>query len=378
MTVLTLAQVRALRLRALLLTGARGLVLDGGASAVACVVEHLGAMQAQDVASARWSLGVRLPGTPQAEVVAAIDRGYVLRTWPMRGTIHLVPSRDAAWMTALMSRRPRAAAASRRAALGLTDADVARGTEALREALTGTRLTRAACLAALDEAGVSPAGQRGYHVIVDAAQSGAVCLAGEEGKEQLFARLDEWAPDPAHPSRDEGLATLATRFVRSHGPVTERDFARWTGLPLRDCRAGIAGAEASVEAVETEAGPMLVAPAALEEPAVDLEDLALPGFDELVLGYADRSAQLDKAHEPSVVPGGNGVFRSTFVLDGRVVGTWRRTLRAHSVEVEAHDIVGLSRRDRQRCERALSPFGAFVGLPVTVTWATPPRQRARS
>ncbi|WP_062518241.1 winged helix DNA-binding domain-containing protein [Demequina gelatinilytica] len=366
---LSLARIRGMRMRALLLTGERGHALGEGPGGVGRVVEHMGAMQAQDVASGRWSLGVRLPGLTAADVDAAIDSGEVLRTWPMRGTMHLVPPRDAAWMTALMSSRPRAAAAARRAGLGLTDSDVARGAEALRDALAGRRLTRSACLEALDAAGIPPAGQRGYHVMVDAAQAGVVCVAGEQGKEQLFALLDEWAPDPHRPTRDEGLGILAARYVRSHGPVTERDLARWTGLPLRDCRAGIAVAGDAVTRVETEAGTMLVAPDALAAEAVDLDDLALPGFDELVLGYGDRTAQLDKEHEAAVVPGGNGVFRSTFVLGGRVVGTWRRTLRARSVSVEAHDIVGLGASERERCERALEPFGAFVGLPVTLGWA---------
>ncbi|WP_062383041.1 winged helix DNA-binding domain-containing protein [Demequina iriomotensis] len=366
---LDLPSIAALRPRSLLLTGARGEALGDGPGAVARVVEHLGAMQAQDIASARWSLGVRLPGAVGADIDAALERGEALRTWPMRGTIHLVPTRDAAWMTALMSARPRAAAAARRHQLGLTDADVARGAAALREALTGRRLTRSACLDALAEAGVPPDGQRGYHVIVDAAQAGVVCLVGQQGKEQVLARLDEAAPDPHLPGRAEALGTLATRYVRGHGPVTERDLARWTGLPLRDCRAGIAAAGDAVVAVDTVAGPMLVSPEALEGGVPELEDLALPGFDELVLGYADRSAQLDKAHERAVVPGGNGVFRSTFVLDGRVVGTWRRTIKARSVAVEAHDVVGMGARARRRCERSLAPFGAFVGLPVEVSWA---------
>ncbi|WP_062290123.1 winged helix DNA-binding domain-containing protein [Demequina phytophila] len=371
---LSAIDVRRLRLRALLLAGERGRAGDdapaGDAGEVARVVAHLGAMQAQDVASALWSLGLRLPGTTELHLRDALARGQAIRTWPMRGTIHLVPPRDAAWMTALMSTRPRAAAAARRAQLGLDDATVERGAQVLLEALRGRRLTRAACLAALEDAGIPTDGQRGYHVIVDAAQAGAVCIVAQDGKEQVFARLDEAAPDPLRPSREDALATLARRYVQSHGPVTEADLARWTGLPLRDCRAGIAAAGEAITRVDTVAGPMLASPRVLEAGApAERAVLAAPGFDELVLGYADRSAQLPREREAAVVPGGNGVFRSTFVRDGLVVGTWRRTVTATAVRVEAHDLAGLSARDRGRCEAALAPYGAFLERKVRAAWA---------
>ncbi|WP_228373604.1 winged helix DNA-binding domain-containing protein [Demequina soli] len=370
MTALTAADLRALRLRALLLTGTRGLDDAGPAAvgAVARVVGHVGAMQAQDVASGLWSLGVRLPGATLADVEAALARGEAIRTWPMRGTLHLVAPRDAAWMVELMSPRPRAAAASRRGGLGLDDATADRAVDVLLEALTGRRLTRSGCLAALGDAGIPTDGQRGYHLLVHAAHLGAVCIVGQESKEQVFARLDEVAPDPVRPGREEALGILARRYVRSHGPVTVKDLARWTGLGIRDCRAGVAAAGDAVVTVETHDGPMLAAPELLAAGRVAMEPLALPGFDELVLGYADRSAQLDRDLEPRVVPGGNGVFRSTFVLDGRVVATWRRTLRARAVAVEAHDLTGLSSADRVRCEAALEPYATFMGLPVTVAW----------
>ncbi|WP_062467538.1 winged helix DNA-binding domain-containing protein [Demequina maris] len=373
---LSAVDVRRLRLRALLLTGRRGLALGGDDAtaddegAVAAVVTHLGAMQAQDVAHALWSLGIRLPGATEPGIRAALARGEAVRTWSMRGTVHLVPPGDAAWMVALMSPRPRAAAAARRAQLGLDDATCDRGTAVLLDTLRGRRLTRAACLAALDDAGIPTDGQRGYHLLIHAAQAGAVCIVAQDGTDQVFGRLDEAAPHPRTPSREEALATLARRYLRSHGPATVADLARWTGLGVRDCRAGVAAAGEDVVPVETDAGPMLAAPALLDAgPAAERTILTPPGFDELVLGYADRSAQLDPALEAAVAPGGNGVFRSTLVRDGRVVATWRRALTARAVRVEAHDLVGLSVRDRTRCAAALEPYGAFMGRGVELSWA---------
>ncbi|MET7749757.1 winged helix DNA-binding domain-containing protein [Micromonospora sp. NPDC005367] len=195
-------------------------------STVAEVVEWFGAMQAQDLSSGLWSLGARLPARTLLDVQAALERREALRTWPMRGTVHLVPARDARWMLELTGIRALPGAASRRATLGLDPTDADRAVEVLGGALAGGgRLTRAQCLAELNAAGIGTDGQRGYHLLWYASVRGVTCLAPNVGTEQTFALLDEWAPDPLRPERDEALAILTRRYVRSHGPVTAREFA---------------------------------------------------------------------------------------------------------------------------------------------------------
>src|SRR4051812_22844696 len=127
---------------------------------VAGVVEWFGAMQAQDAASGLWSLGARLPGQTLLDIEAALERRKAIRTWPMRGTVHLVPSADAHWMLDLMGVRALAGVAARRAVIGLDEATADRAVEVLAEALAGgNRMTRAECLAALNAGGVPVTGQ---------------------------------------------------------------------------------------------------------------------------------------------------------------------------------------------------------------------------
>ena len=212
---------------------------------VAGVVTWFGAMQAQDLGSGLWSLGVRLPHLTEADVHAALEHREALRTWPMRGTVHLVPPRDARWMLALMGERALAGAAARRAFLGLDEAVADRAVDVLGEALAGGgRLTRAECVARLEQAGISSAGQLGYHLLWYASQRGVTCIAPNVGTEQTFVLLDEWVPDPVRLDRDEALATIAVRYFRSHGPTTRQDFAGWTGLTMADAKKGIAAAGA--------------------------------------------------------------------------------------------------------------------------------------
>ncbi|MFB9238845.1 winged helix DNA-binding domain-containing protein [Plantactinospora siamensis] len=380
---LTSGQVLALRMSSLLLRGqadgadgARPGAAVARPADVAGVVEWFGAMQAQDLASGLWSLGVRLPAFTLTDVQAAMERREAIRTWPMRGTVHLVPPRDARWMLEVMGVRQLVQAETRRAALGLDIRAAERAADVLGTALAGGgRLTRAECLATLTAAGIDCTGQRGYHLLWYVSQRGVTCIAPSIGKEQTFVLLDEWAPDPRRPDRDEALALIATRYFRSHGPTTHRDLAGWTGLTLADARRGIAAAGADLVSVGGDGAELYADPALLEAAAtapdlLDLTDdlLVLPGFDEYLLGFKDRSLMLDSGHMAAVVPGNNGMFRSTVVRAGRVIGTWKRTLGRTRTTVEVFPLVRLGTRERARIEAAFTPYGRYLGQPLAFTW----------
>ncbi len=345
-----------LRMRSLLLAG-------GGPADVAGIVDWFGAMQAQDVNSALWSFGARLPGVPLTAINEALERREVLRTWPMRGTVHFVPAADAHWMLELMGVRALGGAAKRRETLGLDEKTVDRAVEILGEALAGGgRMTRAECLAALTEGGVEITGQRGYHLLWYASQRGVTAIAPHIGKEQTFVLLDEWAPEPRRPSREEALGMIALRYFRSHGPAPRKDFVGWTGLTMGDCRTGIAVAGDALTTVDVDGVEMVAASGQLGE-ALPTGWLALPGFDEYLLGYKDRSLMVDAEHLGAIVPGGNGVFRSTVVHDGRVMATWTRTLTAKGVTVTVAPLARIKQTD---LVKALEPYAAYLELPLTV------------
>lgn len=361
-TVLSDADVRRARLRSLLLTkGSRRGVLE--------VAEWFGAMQAQDLASGAWSFGARCVGLVDDDVQAAQERREVLRTWPMRGTVHFVPARDAAWMVALMSKRPLAGGVARRGYLGITLDLVDRAVAVVEAALRGGKvLTRDECVAALQNAGLPTAGQVSYHLLWYGSQLGVLCQGPPRGKEHTFTLLSEWVPDPARPGREEGLAIMARRYFRGHGPASEKDFARWTGLSLTECREGIAGVGEELVRVDTSAGPMLAAAAVLDDASPVRRHAVLPGFDEFMLGYGDRSLLLEPKHFKTVVPGSNGVFQATMVKDGRAVAVWKRTIKPKTVDITTIQLVPVGDADRRAFEREFAAYGAFLGREPRVTW----------
>lgn len=339
----------------------------GNPETVAGVVEWFGAMQAQDMASGLWSLGARLPAMTVSDVNAALERREAVRTWPMRGTVHLVPAADARWMLDVMGVRALAGAAKRRDTIGLTEANAERGVDLLAAALAGgQRLTRSECLAAVAAGGVDVSGQQGYHLLWYASQKGVTVIAPNVGKEQTFALLSEWVPHPDVLDRDEALGRIALRYFRSHGPATRADLQRWTGLTMADVRAGIAAAGDDLATDgDSYFDPALIG---IEGEVVD-DWFALPGFDEYMLGYQDRALMVADGHLEKIVPGGNGVFQATIVRAGRVVAVWKRTLGRKAVTVEVTPLIPLTAADRRHTETALQPYAAFVELPLQVRWA---------
>ncbi len=328
------------------------------------VTRWLGALQAQELGSGLWSLGARLPGSTITSISEAVAEGTILRTWPMRGTIHFVPAQDARWMLASTGVLALRGVRARWDYLGINENTVQQGAEVLRQALVGgRRLTRSQANEVLRDAGLNSEGQRGYHMVWYASQIGVTCIGPNEGKEQTVVLLDEWAPDQVDRDSDDALRELALRFVRSHGPVTAADFARWTGLGVRAAKVAIVANDEAVTPLDLDGTTYWTA---REERPPVAGVVLLPGFDEFMLGYKDRSAMLSDEHKQRIVPGNNGVFRATVVIDGEVVATWKRTARASTDVVVVDEFVPLPARRRGAIETAFERYSAYLERPLTV------------
>jgi hypothetical protein len=288
----------------------------------------MGALQAQDYAAAEWAVGLRCSKCSRASVQKALDTGQIIRTWPMRGTLHFVAAQDARWMTALLAPRAMTSSSHRWKVLRLTDKDVESARKAWSKALAKSlRLDRDAMFKVLDDAGVSPEGQRGAHLLRLLSQYGLICGAGRLDKKPAFALLERWAPQAKDLPREQALAEICLRYFNSHGPATLADFQTWSGLSGKESKIGLEAVTTRLvsEVVEGKIYWMSrnLKPRPMKGPFVRL----LPAFDEYLLGYQDRSAVLEKRHADRVCPGGNGMFLPMVVADGKVTGTWRRNPR---------------------------------------------------
>src|SRR6478736_4281366 len=298
-----------------------------GFGSVPEAVRAMPALQAQDLQASLWAVGQRVPGSRLADVRAALNHGEIVRSWPMRGTLHLLAPEDLKWILAITSNRLIKSLAGRHRELGISAADVDAAAEAaLARVAGGGAASRAEMFQAFEQAGQSTAGQRGIHLLAMLCQRCLLVQGPLAGNQQLVVAVDDWIKNSRSLDRAEGIAEWLLRYFRSHGPATERDFAWWSGIPLTETRAALAAVRDQLVCLEFDGTSYWLSAetAALFDDGVPGQRtvLALPGFDEFLLGYADRSLVLPPEHADKIVPGGNGVFKKTIVAGGAVIGTW--------------------------------------------------------
>lgn len=333
------------------------------------VVRALGAVQAQDYLGALWALGLRTNAATEESVERAFAERALVRTWPMRGTLHFVAPGDARWMLDLLAPRAAQRSQGRLRQLDIDAQVVAASAAVLARALEGgRRLTRAAVYETLERAGIATTGQRGIHILGQLAHQQVICLGPRAGKQHTFVLFDEWAPGAQSLPRDEALAELARRYFTGHGPATVRDMVWWSGLTVQDAKAGLAAAAPLLAREMIGGQEYYAAPDVPPAPADPREVHLLPPFDEFLVGYRDRSASLDVQHSGLVAPGANGIFNPIVVIGGRVVGTWKRTFVKDRVEIALRPFVAWEGEHVGALTAAAERYGQFVGRPARVTF----------
>ena len=283
------------------------------------LVRDLLAVQAQDFPAARLALRARGLGSADA-VHQALDAEQLRIGWLNRGTLHLVTAEDYRWLLSLSGPRGIVANQRRLRQEGVSPAQADRGLQVIRAALASEGpLGRAELGERLRTDDLPVAGQALPHLLYFAALNQAVALGPIRAGAPAFVRLDE--EGGPLPDREASLIELARRYLAAHGPATEADLAAWSGLPLGDVRAGLAGAGATARDGLFSLGPAVSGPTPT---GVRL----LPAFDPWLLGWVDRAFLVDDAARKRVYPGG-GIIKATVVVGGRAAGTWglRRTAK---------------------------------------------------
>ena len=307
---------------------------------------HLGGLQAQAAPPARLAVRARTASLTAAGVDQACAAGDVTRTWAMRGTLHMVATRDVRWMTGLLGPVFARRGQRRREQLGLDEAFCERALTALAGILTGSPpLTRAELISRLAAEGIriDPRTQQPPHLLGYAANRGLICRGPDgAGDEPTYVLLEEWAAGAPALGKDDALAELARRYLRGYGPASRNDFAAWSGLPATDGTRALDLIADDLTLVSAdgarlfalgrdslEAAGDLGAPGDPGAPgdlgaAGDSAPLLLGHFDSYLLGYRERGLVLDARYARRIQTGG-GFVQPVVVIGGRVAGTWRLT-----------------------------------------------------
>jgi Winged helix DNA-binding domain len=329
------------------------------------IVSRLGAVQAQDYLGGLWAIGLRSATSTEADIEKAIANRTIIRTWPMRGTLHFVTPADVRWMLELLTPPVIAASKRRQQQLEIDDKTLARCRARFTKALQGGRqLTRNAMYSLLEGARIATGSERGYHILWRLAQEGIICFAAREGKQPTFALLEGWAGLAKRLEREEALAELTKRYFIGHGPATLQDFAWWSGLRISEAKTGLEMVESSLRKETDGTKIYWTSPEPTARPADIPIAFLLPAFDEYMLGYKDRSAVLDPQHARNLLPDNNGRFLGTMIMNGRVVGTWKRTLKKTRIQMIMEPFSSLNKVAKQAFVLATERYGEFIGMPV--------------
>jgi hypothetical protein len=330
------------------------------------LVYWMGAMQAQDYPMAKWAIGARLPDVTDQAVETAIADARIIRTHLLRPTWHFVAAEDVYWMLELTAPQIRDAQSPREKQLELTEDVIAKSNTTIEAALSsGRHLTREELISALHLAGIATDQNRASHLFARAELEKIICSGISRGSKTTYALLSERVPKANNLTKDEALAQLAQRYFTSRCPATLQDFTWWSGLPARE-------ASNALELVKSEFERALIDGRTywLTRGLTTLHSdqggiYLLPIYDEFIISYSNRSASIPPQLEQHMKEiSDRGVFRPIIVVDGQVVGIWRRTLQNEALRVEIQPFINLDPATKKRIVEVATRYGSFFGKEI--------------
>ena len=331
------------------------------------LVSWMGAMQAQDYAMAKWAIGQRLPGSTDASVEAAYNRGDILRTHLMRPTWHFVSADDISWMLDLTAPRIKQALKAREKQLELNETIYSKSRDMLERMLSdGLSMTREELIQEFANIHIQTNENRLSHILMWAELDGIICSGPIRKNKLTYSLLADRVPNKKTVTRDEALAMLAMRYFNSHGPATLRDFVWWSGLSVTEARKALEMIKTSFqsETIGTEtywfAGELKNTHPL--SPSVHL----LPAYDEYLISYTDRSAALATVHNKKTISN-NGIFHPVIVVNGQVEGLWKRNTVRDMVKIETSHFQLHDPETRQGIENEAARYGHFLDKRVELS-----------
>ncbi|MGJ5815662.1 winged helix DNA-binding domain-containing protein [Paludibaculum fermentans] len=318
------------------------------------LLQRLAAVQAQEFAYAKWSIGQRTSGATHASIQQAYARGAILRTHLLRPTWHFVHPADIRWLIDLTAPRIRLLNGFTQREHGIEEAMLRRSNAILGQALAGGHhLPRTELSARLAAAGLPSTGVPLAYLVMHAELSKLVCSGAMRGKQHTYALMDEWVPAAAALTRDEALAELARRYFTTRGPATVRDFATWSSLTLAEARRGLQAVEHGLERFQADGRAYWLAPAdprpKVRTPRFDLVQC----YDEYIMSYSESRDVL----------GLGALDRPEFVhfilLDGHRIGRWRHQLSNGGAEVMTSTDRALTSREAAALQSAIRRYQRF-------------------
>lgn len=315
------------------------LITQGKLNTPESVVSRMGAIQAQDYGQAKYAIASRTVNAKNSDIEKAIDERKIVRTWALRGTLHILAAADIHWLLPLVTRGILSRHQPQFKKWSLADDDFTKIHHSLVRLLTGGKqFTRPALFEGLAQNNIDTTGLRGNYILYKAGWLGIICLGPREGKQDTYTLLEEWLPKPPEITREDALARLTERYFQSHGPATLKDYTFWSGLSITEARAGLELIRGKLTKAEVSSQHYWMAGNSSGADGSFDKSYLLAGFDEYLLGYQDRSLILNASVAKQVILQ-NGIFKPVIITCGKTTGTWSRITEKGNtrMEIKLHD-----------------------------------------
>jgi hypothetical protein len=329
------------------------------------MVSRLGAVQAQEYAQTKWGLGLRLPHLKDNDIETDFTAGRILRTHLLRPTWHFVTSEDIRRLLLLTAPRVQAVNAYMYRKLELDNAVFNRCNEIITDTLQGGKqFTRSEINAVFEKNKIIAKGHRLSYIMMNAELEGIVCSGARRGKQFTYTLLEERVPHVQIPDYDEALGDLTNRYFTSRGPATLKDFSTWSGLTIKDCRRGVEMNSRNFERKAIEGKEYYFSRDISSDNKHHGKVYLLPVYDELLMGYKDRSAFTELKDQ--LKPDAPFVYDCTIVCEDQIIGTWKRTVKSSTIDIAYNLFISLNREQKHAFDAVVRRFEEFTGMAVNV------------
>ncbi|MEL1255605.1 winged helix DNA-binding domain-containing protein [Flavobacterium sp. DGU38] len=331
------------------------------------IVRHLGAMQAQDYAMAKWAIGSRCDAT-EKEIEEAINSGKIIRTHILRPTWHLVAAEDIYWMLDVSGPQVKRIILAETKKYGCDEKEFDKINSAIEKLLAGNNhLTREEIIQQLNVKKFSGDYKLSPVLIMMYAElDGVVCNGKMKGKKTTYALLEERVLKPKIKlTKEEALAKLAQRYFESRGPATVADFSHWSGFSITICKSVVNAIKLQLNYVTIDNQEYWFG-----KDCANLDNFCesvhfLAAFDEYLISYKNRESSILLEHQPKAFTK-NGIFKPTILENGKVIGTWKRTIKKDHVKIETDFFNQTEMNKKQILFEGIKSFESYLDTKVII------------
>jgi len=330
------------------------------------IVQHLGAMQAQDYAMAKWAVGSRCDASEKV-IEEAINSAQIIRTHILRPTWHFVSADDIYWMLDLSGPQVKRIVTSYVKKYGYDAKKLDQTNAAIQKILAGNNhLTREEIMQELSITKTPSPDHLSGPIMMYAELDGLVCNGKMKGKQMTYALLEERVPKTqGRLTQEEGLIKLALRYFESHGPATLLDFSWWSGFSPTSCKNIINAIELQLNSITIEDQKYWFKNDISTEDDFRESIHFLPAFDEILISYKSREASILPEHQPKAFTN-NGIFKPIILENSKVIGTWKRTIKKDHAKIETQFFNETENHKKAILFEGIKPFENYLGTKIQI------------